>query len=142
MEKYFSHISDDLKRVFLESSDDLTLRPLYELPVGFCWPPRSGVTLIGDAAHVMTPFAGVGVNVGMTDALVLSRGIIDACAGKKTLDEATREHETDMFPRAARFAQRTLCGKENHFGVNGAQEFADMLRSHHAAQKLTHNKNE
>lgn len=70
---YFSDIGESLKRVVLECKDDLTPRPLYELPVGFTWPHRSGVTLIGDAAHVMTQFAGFGVNVGMTDALVKRR---------------------------------------------------------------------
>ncbi|KAF9699359.1 hypothetical protein EKO04_002273 [Ascochyta lentis] len=135
-EKYFSHVGKDLQRIFLESTDDLGLRPLYELPVGFNWPSRSGVTLIGDAAHVMTPFAGVGVNVGMTDALILGREIIDVCAGRKTLDEATQAYEKEMIPRATKFAQRTLHGKENHFSANGAQEFADMLRSHHAERKF------
>ncbi|KZM27227.1 uncharacterized protein EKO05_0002263 [Ascochyta rabiei] len=140
MARYFSHVCDDLKRVFLESIDDLALRPLYELPVGFIWPSRSGVTLIGDAAHVMTPFAGVGVNVGMTDALVLGKEIINACAGNKTLGEATQAYEKEMVPRAAEFAQKTLHGKDNHFSANGAQEFADMLRSHHAARKFVQGK--
>ena len=81
MKKCFSHVHPDLQRVFLESSDDLTPRQLYELPVGFSWTPQSSVTLVGDAAHVMTPFPGVGVNVGMTDALVLGREVIDACTG-------------------------------------------------------------
>lgn len=134
MDKYFSHISEDLRRVVLDSNDELNMRPLYELPVGFSWPSRSGATLIGDAAHVMTPFAGVGVNVGMTDALVLAREIIDACAGKKTLDEATQAYETEMIPRAAKSAQKTMHGKDNHFSANGAHEFAGMLRSHHAAR--------
>jgi 2-polyprenyl-6-methoxyphenol hydroxylase-like FAD-dependent oxidoreductase len=138
--KYFPHISSDLRRVFLESSDDLALRPLYELPVGFSWASRPGVTLVGDAAHVMTPFAGVGVNVGMTDALALGREIIAACTGKKTLNEATQAYEAEMVPRAAKFAKKTLHGKENHFSANGAQEFADMLRSHHTAQKLVQSK--
>ncbi|KAF1360462.1 FAD/NAD(P)-binding domain-containing protein [Lizonia empirigonia] len=124
MEKYFSHISEDLRR----------------LPVGFSWPSRPGVTLVGDAAHVMTPFAGVGVNVGMTDALVLGREIIDAYAGKKTLAQATKVYEEEMIPRAAKFAQKTLHGKTNHFSANGADEFADMLRSHHAARKFVQGK--
>ena len=140
MSKYFSHISSDLQRVFLEASDDLVLRLLYELPVGFSWVSRPGVTLVGDAAHVMTPFGGVGVNVGMTDALVLGREIIAACIGKKTLDEATQAYEAEMVPRAAGFAKKTLQGKERHFSANGAQELADMLRSHHAAQKSVQGK--
>jgi 2-polyprenyl-6-methoxyphenol hydroxylase-like FAD-dependent oxidoreductase len=131
VDKHFSHVSEDLRRVFLDAKDDLTLRPLYELPVGFKWATRSGVTLIGDAAHVMTPFAGVGVNVGMTDALILGQEIVDAVAGKKTLDEATRAYEQEMVPRAAEFAQKTLRGKENHFSEHGAEKFADMLRAHH-----------
>jgi 2-polyprenyl-6-methoxyphenol hydroxylase-like FAD-dependent oxidoreductase len=139
-EKYFSHVSEDLRRVFLESGDDLNLRPLYELPVGFSWPSLSGVTLIGDAAHLMTPFAGVGVNVGMTDALVLGREIVDVYAGKKTLDEATQAYEKEMVPRAAKFAQQTLHGKKNHFSANGGQELADMLRSHYAGLKFVQGK--
>ncbi|KAF3052008.1 hypothetical protein E8E11_011162 [Didymella keratinophila] len=135
MDRYFSHVDEDLRRVFLDSKDDLTPRPLYELPVGFKWASRSGVTLIGDAAHIMTPFAGVGVNVGMTDALVLGRQIIDVAAGKKTLDEATRAYEEEMVPRAAKFAQKTLKGKEHHFSEHGADELASMLRAHHDAAK-------
>lgn len=135
MDKYFSHVHEDLKRVFLDSKDELTLRPLYELPVGFKWKPRSGVTLMGDAAHVMTPFAGVGVNVGMTDALVLGREIVEVAAGKKALDDATRAYEEEMVPRAAKFAQKTLKGKENHFSKHGADEFAGMLRAHHDTAK-------
>lgn len=46
------------------------------LPVGLQWSPRSGVTLLGDTAHLMTPFAGVGVNVALTDAPNLSRALL------------------------------------------------------------------
>ena len=140
MSKYFSHVSPELQRVFLECIDDLDLRPLYELPIGFSWASKPGVTLAGDAAHVMTPFAGVGVNVGMSDALVLGREVIAACGGEKTLDEALKAYEEEMIPRAAKFAQRTAHGKENHFSATGVQEFADMLRQHHAAAKSVQKK--
>lgn len=134
VDTYFPHISPDLKRLILSSTDDPSPRRLYELPPGFSWPSRSGVTLIGDAAHVMTPFAGVGVNVGMTDALVLGREIVDAWKGVKTLDQATGAYEAEMVPRAAAFARKTLQGKENHFCEGGAREFAGKLRGRRDAR--------
>ncbi|KAH7069281.1 hypothetical protein FB567DRAFT_565029 [Paraphoma chrysanthemicola] len=130
VEQYFSHIGDDLKRVILECKDDLTPRTLFELPIGFTWPHRAGVTLIGDAAHLMTPFAGVGVNVGMTDALVLGKEIVAAVHGSKSLDEALLAYETEMFPRAKKYMQKTEKGKQGHFSADGSKEFADMLRAH------------
>ncbi|CAO2656908.1 Nn.00g057110.m01.CDS01 [Neocucurbitaria sp. VM-36] len=130
VERYFSHISNDLKRIILESPDGLFPRPLYELPVGFTWPSRSGITLIGDAAHVFTPYAGEGVNVGMKDALVLAKEIMKACNGETTLDEAIHAYEQEMFPRAAKSAAKTMRGKISHFSKDGAREFSDMFLAH------------
>jgi 2-polyprenyl-6-methoxyphenol hydroxylase-like FAD-dependent oxidoreductase len=131
MERYFSDIGADLKRVVHACKDDAVPRPLYELPTGFTWPHRAGLTLIGDAAHVMTPFAGVGVNVGMTDALVLGREIIAASKGEKGLDEAVQAYEKEMFPRAEKNQEKTNEGKDTLFSSSGAKKFADMMREHH-----------
>lgn len=85
-------------------------RPIYMLPVGWLWENRPGVTLIGDAAHVMTPFAGQGVNLGMQDALVLSRAIVKGANSpipKDALSNEIKSFEKSLFIRAKETATLT-----------------------------------
>lgn len=56
---------------------------LYMLPIGTDWKHKPGITLIGDAAHLFTPFAGEGVNMAMKDAVDLAETIV-----KSLLDDA------------------------------------------------------
>ncbi|CZR69036.1 uncharacterized protein PAC_18937 [Phialocephala subalpina] len=51
-------------------------RPLYNFEPEFQWEHVPGITLIGDAAHVITYFTGDGVDLAMTDALELSQELI------------------------------------------------------------------
>ncbi|MCS0639478.1 FAD-dependent monooxygenase [Streptomyces sp. LP05-1] len=90
----------------LEHSAELIHRVLYALPAGHRWQHRPGVTLLGDAAHLMTPFAGLGANMAMLDAAELGLSI----AGSGDLTEAVRGYEDAMWPRAAGAAALTEAG--------------------------------
>lgn len=97
---------DDWAPVFKEAvskADTYETRSLYQLPVGATWDHVKGVTLAGDSAHLMTPFAGEGVNIGLADALHLSKAIVAAVAqggSADALDKQVKVYEKDMFSRA------------------------------------------
>lgn len=78
---------------------------IYELPIGHKWDHRHGVTLIGDAAHLCSPFAGQGVNIAMEDSLKLSQAIIAGIKNPSSLDSLITAFEQDMFLRGAAVAR-------------------------------------
>ena len=65
------------------------------------------VTLIGDAAHPMSPFKGQGANQALLDALALARGISRGCRPLSQWREAgvresvLTEFESEMLERSA-----------------------------------------
>lgn len=72
-----------------------TAWPLHTVPVEQHWRPASGLTLIGDAAHVMPPFSGQGVNMALLDAVEL----IEALVAHDDPDEAVAVYERGMLAR-------------------------------------------
>jgi 2-polyprenyl-6-methoxyphenol hydroxylase-like FAD-dependent oxidoreductase len=92
----FSGWSNNLLALIHECNNRFVVRPLYSLPIGHRWDFRPGVTLLGDAAHLMSPFSGEGVNMAMFDALKLAEAISEC----NTLEEAVRAYEGPMFERA------------------------------------------
>lgn len=61
------------------------------------------VTLIGDAAHPMSPFKGQGANQALLDALLLARHISIACKWREigVRDSILTEFEEEMLARSA-----------------------------------------
>jgi 2-polyprenyl-6-methoxyphenol hydroxylase-like FAD-dependent oxidoreductase len=96
-------------RAALEAVDGPCIpRSLYTLPVGQHWEHKQGFTLIGDAAHLMTPYAGEGVNQAFEDALCLSRVIATSVADGKDLDADVQQFEVEMWERTTKIAQLSL----------------------------------
>ncbi|MCJ1469538.1 hypothetical protein MMC07_008171 [Pseudocyphellaria aurata] len=95
--KEYSDWAEPLKKMIEVADDDIKTNSLYELPVEHPWKSRPGVTLIGDAAHLSTPFPdeGANANAAMADALNLSYEII--AAAKATEPFQVLNNGLDVF---------------------------------------------
>ncbi|MCJ1409905.1 hypothetical protein MMC19_003989 [Ptychographa xylographoides] len=108
--------------------------PLYMLPIGDRWEHRTGATLIGDAAHLMTPWAGEGVNLALWDALDLAHALAgvpaveDVAAWQAALEPRVRDYEETMLARAREKAEETARNKDMLLSENGGQAMADMFK--------------
>ncbi|ROW02763.1 hypothetical protein VSDG_01727 [Cytospora chrysosperma] len=114
----------------------IQIKPLATLPIGHRWTSTSGVTLIGDAAHLMHP-AGEGVNLAMWDALDLSGVISGAWEGslkdggetfRTALCKPMRVFEREMFARAQEKAVEAKMIFDIMFSENGAQGLAGLMK--------------
>lgn len=122
-----------------EASDNsgaaVDIRPLYVLPAGNTWQHKAGATLIGDASHLMSPFAGEGVNLAMWDSLSLAHTIIkasetaDRASFQTTLDPLMRDFEIEMAARAKEKAEESFSNGEMMFGDDAANAFTQFFLS-------------
>lgn len=111
-----------LRNLIESANDGLSWRSLYELPVGWTWPHQKGITLLGDAAHVMTPFSGIGVNTAFYDAMELAKQItaFTKCEEPVDLDSYIIRYEENMFEHAHRAQAHTEGSKTDMLLTPGA----------------------
>ncbi|WP_460065122.1 FAD-dependent oxidoreductase [Streptomyces sp. YKOK-I1] len=83
-------------------------RPLHVLPVSHTWEHVPGVTLLGDAAHLMPPL-GAGANLAMLEGAELAESL---ATGTGDPDDVVRAFEERMWARAGRWAEITTAGLE------------------------------
>jgi 2-polyprenyl-6-methoxyphenol hydroxylase-like FAD-dependent oxidoreductase len=137
-EALFANWGENLKSLIAaacsSSQEPIPAKPLYMLPVSHTWVHRYGLTLLGDAAHVFTPFAGEGVNAGMLDALELANNLIPALQAHSGLqadvDTAIQQYERVMFARIKPIAEETWHNLEMIFSDSAPDGFVAFMESH------------
>lgn len=106
-----------------EATDNFVGLPMRRLNVENGWTSKENVTLVGDAAHVMPPFAGVGVNVGLLDALNLASNLTDG--NFNDIQSAIKDYEQKMFVYATEAQEGTSQAEE---GIHSDISFEELMK--------------
>lgn len=94
-----------------------------------------GVTLLGDAAHLSTPFVGEGVNCAMYDAVVLFKRLFELCGNHcdiasvkvASLEEALSSYEKEMFERGRDLIRRSAESEAVFFSENPLEKLLGLV---------------
>lgn len=99
------------------------------------WTTAPGVTLIGDAAHVTTPYVGDGVNCAMRDSCILAGKLKEMGIN----DEAVAAYEKEMFPFGIDVITRSLLSQKTFYEKENPKTILELMNSGKALIGVTDN---
>jgi 2-polyprenyl-6-methoxyphenol hydroxylase-like FAD-dependent oxidoreductase len=129
---FYATWAPHLKAIIANAEGPFRAWPLHRMEpddIGWKRVVAPGMTLLGDAAHVSTPFVGEGVNCSMYDAVVLAERILEHCGGASSLanvpaarlEMALASYEEDMFERGRDLIRRSMESEGMIFAENAAE---------------------
>jgi 2-polyprenyl-6-methoxyphenol hydroxylase-like FAD-dependent oxidoreductase len=126
----FDGWAPELTALITDGETDPVPRPIHALPIKHRWDRVPGVTLLGDAAHLMIP-SGEGANLAMYDGAELGKAI---AANPGDVEAALIAYERDLFPRSASEAAEAERVLQVCLGPNAPQSLLDFFTSHQPAK--------
>lgn len=112
-----------LLALITDGDADPVPRVLRTLPARHRWDRLPGVTLLGDAAHLMAP-NGEGANLALFDGAELGKAI---AAHPEDMEAALAVYEDALFPRSGAVADETTVLFEQMFGAAAPTGLIDFF---------------
>ena len=108
--------SPELMAMLTQVRDGFHMWPNSVMRPDYTWETQPGVTMLGDASHVMPPYTGKGVNLAMLDALELADALTAAPDGDVTT--AVAAFEAGMQRRTNRETGACLAIGQQMYGFD------------------------
>jgi 2-polyprenyl-6-methoxyphenol hydroxylase-like FAD-dependent oxidoreductase len=131
---HFNGWSKNLLELIHRSGERMMPRAIHALPVGHRWQNRPGITLLGDAAHLMSPFGGDGANLAMQDGAELAQ----ALSKGKDWRAAVQGYEAAMFVRAESSAAGARQAIDEVFSEDGLVHTLQAMAAHRGQNAESH----